>query len=145
MKTISYFLTPLSIIIASLIIIIFSSKAETQMNGYNSNVEVKYGYIDNRSQEIVLKEGEAIVILGSNRNQTIYDDALIIVETPSGKVYELSFSDLNATYARISKEENKSYGFGMSSTSEESRTLTGPISIKLNKEFYLAYKILKVR
>ena len=113
------------------------------MNGYTSNCVEKYGYIDNPSQEIVLKEGEAIVILGSNRNQTIYDDVLILVETPTGKVYEVSFLDLNASYARLSKEENKSYGFGMSSTSEESRTLTGPITIKLNKEFYLAYKILK--
>tara|TARA_B100001093_G_scaffold504297_1_gene559901 strand:- start:1572 stop:2009 length:438 start_codon:yes stop_codon:yes gene_type:complete len=143
MKTISYLLTPLSIIIASLIIIIFSSKAENQAVGHNSAGELRYGYIDNPSQKIVLKEGEAVVILGSNRNQTIYDDVLILVETPIGKVYEVSFLDLNASYARLSKEENRSYGFGMSSTSEESRTLTGPITIKLNKEFYLAYKILK--
>lgn len=100
-----------------------------------------YSYFENPNKKVNLLEGEALVILSSTRNQTIQSDDYILIKTPSGNDHKLTFLDINTTYARISTYENKSYGFGMSSTTLETRTIVGPATVSISGNFYVAYKI----
>ena len=105
--------------------------------------EVYYGFLESTKDEVNLLKGDALVVLSSTRNQSIDSDDCLYVTTPSGIVHKLSFIDLNSVYARTSTYENKSYGFGMATTSTESRTVVGPASVSISSDFYLAYKVVR--
>ena len=107
----------------------------------------EYGYFESAmNDEVVLKEGEALVVLASDKNSPSPGSGHeynLLVETDSGTLHELNFYDLNGTSYRGSTYENKSYGFAYAATSSESRTIAGPCKIRINKNFYVAYKIIR--
>jgi hypothetical protein len=107
----------------------------------------EYGYLESAmNDEVVLKEGEALVVLASDKNSPSPgsgQDYNLLIETKSGTLHEINFYDLNGTSYRGSTYENKSYGFAYAATSSESRTIAGPCKIRINKNFYVAYKIIR--
>jgi hypothetical protein len=107
----------------------------------------EYGYLESAmNDEVILKEGEALVVLSSDKNSPSPGSGQnynLLIETKSGTLHELNFYDLNGISYRGSAYENKSYGFAYAATSSESRTIAGPCKIRINKNFYVAYKILR--
>ena len=98
------------------------------------------------NDEVVLKEGEALVVLASNKNSPSPGSGHeynLLIETDSGTLHELNFFDLNGTSYRAAAYEHKSFGYAYATTSSESRTIAGPCKIRINKNFYVAYKIIR--
>lgn len=107
----------------------------------------EYGYLESAmNDEVILKEGEALVVLSSDKNSPSPGSGQnynLLIETKSGTLHELNFFDLNGTSYRAAAYEHKSFGYAYAATSSESRTIAGPCKIRINKNFYVAYKIIR--